>query len=68
MKRSRLGYPTAAGVIAAATIILAAPAASAKPSTASDCVDQGVALARSPITSSIRTATEPLLVALITAS
>jgi hypothetical protein len=42
MNRSRLRTLIAAGVIAAATIILAAPAASAKPAeTASECFDQG---------------------------
>lgn len=43
MKRSRLGYPIAAGAIAAATIILAAPAASARPVSefAADCREGG---------------------------
>ena len=42
MKRSRLGSLIAAGVIAAATIILAAPAASARPiDDARHCIGSG---------------------------
>jgi hypothetical protein len=42
MKRSRLGSLIAAGAVAAATIILAAPAASARPvNRAQNCGDMG---------------------------
>jgi hypothetical protein len=41
MKRSRLGTLIASGVIAAATIILAAPAASARPNTVDGCLAAG---------------------------
>jgi hypothetical protein len=41
MKRSRLGTLIATGVIAAATIILAAPAASARPNDVYSCEAAG---------------------------